>query len=393
MPAKTLHFKVGNGDMTLIETASGRKILVDINICAADEPTDERPDVREQLRDRLERDAEDRLYVDAFLLTHPDQDHCRGLREYFHLGPLSDWSEDDDKIVIREMWSSPIVFRRASKNHKLCEDAKAWCSEARRRVAVFRSGATVADGDRILILGEDIDGKTDDLTSILVKTDEVFRKICGVFDTTFQATLLAPMLATDDEEEELLSKNESSVVVNLWLASGGYLDAAKYLLGGDAEVAIWEKLWDRHQDKPSELEYDILLSPHHCSWHSLSWDSWSDFGDDAQVSPKARLALSQTRQGAEVLASSKPIEDDDDDPPCIRAKREYEGIIKEASGSFTCLADVNGPAPYELEVTAGGPRPVERKKASVFAAPYIAGGAGAASGSSTALGSQPFKHG
>lgn len=39
MPAKTLHFKVGNGDMTLMETASGRKILVDINICAADEPT------------------------------------------------------------------------------------------------------------------------------------------------------------------------------------------------------------------------------------------------------------------------------------------------------------------------------------------------------------------
>lgn len=393
MAAKTLHFQVGKGDMTLIETASGRKILVDINICAADEPTDERPDVREQLRDRLERDAEDRLYVDAFLLTHPDQDHCRGLRENFHLGPLSDWSEDDNKIVIREMWSSPIVFRRASKNHKLCEDADAWCSEARRRVRLFKSGAIIADGDRILILSEDIDGKTDDVTSILVKTDEVFRKICGVFDTTFQATLLAPMLATDDEEEELLSKNESSVILNLWLASGGYLDAAKYLLGGDAEVAIWEKLWDRHQDKPAELEYDLLLAPHHCSWRSLSWDSWSIFGEDAKVSPKARLALSQTRPGAEVLASSKPIEDDDDDPPCIRAKREYEGIVDEASGSFTCLADVSGPDPYELEVTAGGPRPAERKKASVFAAPYIAGGAGAASGSSTALGSQPFKHG
>ena len=242
-------------------------------------------------------------------------------------------------------------------------------------------------------MGEDIDGKTDELTPILVKTDMVFRNICGVFDTTFQATLLAPMVATDEEEEELLSKNESSVVLNLWLASGGYLDAAKYLLAGDAEVAIWEKLWDRHQDKPGELEYDLLLSPHHCSWHSLSWDSWSEFGEDAQVSSKARLALSQTRAGATVLASSKPIEDDEDDPPCIRAKREYEGIVMKARGSFTCLADINGLDPYELEITAGGPRPVERKKASVFAAPYIAGGAGVASGSSTALGSQPFKHG
>src|SRR5690554_6205983 len=110
---RTTHFKVGNGDMTLIETGSGRKILVDINICNSDDYDDDRPDVAEQLRDRLKRDNGDRLYVDAFLLTHPDQDHCRGLREHFHLGPQADWSQDDDKIVIREMWSSPTVFRRA----------------------------------------------------------------------------------------------------------------------------------------------------------------------------------------------------------------------------------------------------------------------------------------
>lgn len=37
MAAKTQHFKVGNGDMTPIETASGRTILGDINICATED--------------------------------------------------------------------------------------------------------------------------------------------------------------------------------------------------------------------------------------------------------------------------------------------------------------------------------------------------------------------
>ncbi len=58
MKAKLNFFPVGNGDMTLIETESGKTILVDINIrAAADDPDDETPDVATKLRDRLKRDA------------------------------------------------------------------------------------------------------------------------------------------------------------------------------------------------------------------------------------------------------------------------------------------------------------------------------------------------
>ena len=81
-------FPVGNGDMTLVVTEGGFKILIGMNIRSdADDPDKDMPDVAKELRDRLIRDSQDRLYVDVLLVSHPDEDHCRGLRKHFHLGP------------------------------------------------------------------------------------------------------------------------------------------------------------------------------------------------------------------------------------------------------------------------------------------------------------------
>ncbi len=378
MPVKTTHFKVDNGDMTLIELESGRKVLVDIKIrVAADNPDDETPDVGKQFRDRLTRDPQGRFFIDAVLLTHPDQDHISGLETHFHLGPPSDWKKADDKIIIREMWSSPIVFRRASKNHILCTDAQAWATEARRRVKLFRTKGFLSDGDRIQILGEDINGKTDDLGAILVKAGTRFSKICGAIDFSFEALLLAPLIGSDDAEEDVLTKNNSSVIMRLTLAANGNSIAARYLLGGDAEVGIWEKIWGKYTAE--DLKYEVLLAPHHCSWHSLSWDSWSDKGSAAKVSQDARNALAQAQPGATVLSSSTKIKDDKNDPPCIRAKREYEDIVK-PGGQFRCLADEPGDEPFELNVNEYGPKPNRMRLV-------------ASAGISTAVGSEALGHG
>jgi hypothetical protein len=385
MAAKITFFPVCNGDMTLLELESGRTVLIDINVrAAADDPDDEAPDVAQMLRSRLKRDAEGRLYVDAFLLSHPDEDHCRGLKKHFHLGAPSEWSKGSDKIFIRELWSSPMVFRRASRAHVLCEDARAFTSEARRRVKKFRElGIWVTDGDRILILGEDESGKTDDLTSILIKVDGEFSKVNGQHDGSISARLLAPQpKSEDEEEEEIRSKNHSSTILNISLMGDGQAAACRFLTGGDAEVAIWERLWQRHSSRPDWLTYDILQTPHHCSWHSLSYDSWSEMGEDAQVCEDARSALSQTRKGAVVVASSKAIKDDDNDPPCIRAKREYEAIVKDAGGSFKCVGEPeDNPGVLEFEVGQDGPRLKTRALTSAFHF------------SSGAVGGEPLSHG
>jgi hypothetical protein len=361
-------FPVGNGDMTLIclGDQTGTTILTDCNIrAAADDPDDDTRDVAKDLRDRLKHDDKGRPFVDAFLTTHPDQDHCRGVEKHFHLGAPKNYPDDkkpdnEKKIMIGEIWSSPIVFRRASKDHTLCDDADAFQREAKRRVQLARDKqfAGIDTGDRILILGEDVDGKTDDLGAILVKVDQVFNRVNGTRNQLFNARLLAPLPASDDDaEEEELGKNHSSVILNIELADTSKRETVKnFLASGDAEVLIWEKLWEKHEQKPEVLAYDSMVTPHHCSWHSLSHDSRTEMGDEAKFSDDAKSALSQIRQGGYIIASSCPIKDDDCDPPCHAAKLEYESIAKGAKGEFLCTEEYpteNEPAPLELVISDG----------------------------------------
>jgi len=359
MPASLTFFPVGNGDMTLVTLDNDQQLLIDINIRkTSEDDDDDTPNVILLLREKLDRDSDGRLVLDGFLLSHPDKDHVTGLEEHFHLGAPEDWVEGDDKILIREMWSSPIVFRRASKNLKLCPDAKAWATEARRRVKLYRDEEAIgAEGDRIQILGEDEDGKTDDILAIVVSTDDLITSLNCVGGNAFEGRLLAPISSDDVDDVDKLDKNHSSVVIRFSIRGDGYADKCRFLSGGDAEVAIWEHLWDKHGDEqPDWLSYDILQAPHHCSWHSLSYDSSSEMGDDAEVNDDARNALSQIRKGAIVIASSKIIDPQDADPPSDRAKQEYVSIVEDDDSRFKCVSDVwdEDDAPLEYEITSSG---------------------------------------
>ncbi|RON69386.1 metallohydrolase [Pseudomonas fluorescens] len=365
MAAKVTFFQVGTGDMSLVRLAdtSVTTILIDSRIrLAADNPDDDTPDVGRALRERLQWDAKDRPFVNAFLLSHPDKDHCSGLRKHFWLGPPDDYPDDhldrwERRIIIRELWSSALVFRRRSADHPLCEDAIAFNTEARRRVKYWRTNGWAGHGNRILIMGEDIQGKTDDLSPILVKAGQKFSTIAGEdYSAYFTSHLLAPAPHEDDAElEEQLTKNESSVIMNMQISSSAYSQSkTRFLVGGDAEVLIWERMWGHYENTPEVLEYDLLLAPHHCSWHTLSYDSWSKKGENAKVSQSARNALGQARIGATIVSSSAKIVDDYNDPPCIRAKREYEEILEEVDGWFTCTGDLGDKAAMDFEVRADG---------------------------------------
>lgn len=386
MKAAVTFFPVGNGDMTLITLNDNQetRILIDMHIrSAADDEDDDTFDVAGALKDRLREDDLDRPYVDVFIQTHPDKDHLGGISRHFHLDSLSNYDDEEDekKIIINEIWSSPIVWRRADKRtgHSLCDDAKAFVKEVKRRIAMYQEEQSIGDaGDRVLIIGKDEGGKTEGLEEILYLDRDTVTKFNNFDSDQVEAFILGPLPKRDDEEfEEYLTKNRSSIIIQ-WAIAGvpGGKKTNHILTTGDAEVGIWKTLWDTW-GKTDRLSYDILLTPHHCSWHSLSEDSRSK-SEDPQVHSEARQALSQAKRKAVLIASSKQIADDESDPPCWAAKKVYEEIAKTVSGEFYCTGEYPAEedlAPIEIFLTTEGPQ----KRSSAAKSSLYVGGMSAAS--------------
>lgn len=63
----------------------------------------------------------------------------------------------------------------------------------------YRQGLGNKDGERVLLMGEDVDGKTDDLTSIVIKPGTTFGHLNGAYNSCFEATLLAPILCDEPD--------------------------------------------------------------------------------------------------------------------------------------------------------------------------------------------------
>ncbi len=379
MPKKSsiYHFPVGNGDMTLLKIASNDcyfYVLIDMYIRQSCTEKDDQCNVLDELHNLLEKDSEGRPYLDALVLTHPDKDHIGGYENYFYQGSPGDYapakSGEKDRIFVREIWSSPLIFRRKRKNHSLCEDAKAFNTEAKRRVELYRESKSIGpEGDRIRLIGEDINGKTDDILDVVYKPGDIIGKVNEVTIKELTINIYGPLSDDEFEDSEALDKNRSSVILRWGIASHGYSDPTNFiLLAGDASVEAWEIIWRKFKDDPKKLSYDLLLAPHHCSWHTLSHDSYSK-SDDPKGSETAKKALSQARNGAVILSSSDPIKDNKNDPPNYGAKKEYDNIVSSANGTFLCLADniendEKAPSVLEYRLTNEGPQKVSKTAAS-----------------------------
>ena len=171
----------------------------------------------------------------------------------------------------------------------------------------------------------------------------------------------------NEQDEDFDEKNRQSIILQIIVIENQY--EHKILMAGDAECSVWEILWGCYNNS-DRLKYDLLLTPHHCSWHSLSYDSQSE-DDNPQVCEDAKSALSQTKSGARIVAQCKAIKDNDDDPPSKAAKDEYLTIVSESC--FYCTDEYpkeKNPEPIEFNLTGDGPQKKgikEKSKLSVAA--------------------------
>jgi hypothetical protein len=265
------------------------------------------------------------------------------------------------KIVIRELWSSSIFWKPESENYSLCDNAKAFNKEMKRRVSLYENSRKIQDaGDRAIIIGKDPSGKTGNLSGIVYDIGDIFSTINNRnIASKLKGVIFGPIEQQEGEaDKDYLDHNRQSIVIQLTITEKDWESyyENKILMAADAECLVWETLWNRYKNYTSKLMYDILYAPHHCSWHSLSYDSQLK-DENPQVYEDAKSALSQKRTGAFIVSQSKVISGKDDDPPSVAAKKEYQKIV--GTSQFICTNEYPNqeePEPVEFNLTAFGPQ-------------------------------------
>lgn len=348
---KITYFPVGNGDSVLITLKDDTNIIIDCNFTSdsEDENAKDRFDVKSYLLNCIGIDNEI-PYIDTFILTHPDQDHCRNFEKHFYLdGPdkYTDEDKQEGKIRIDEIWFAPRVF---SNHEELCEDAQAFKKEVERRIEVYKNDSSkVADrGNRVRIIGYSDNPKLEGLQDIITVPGNEINIINNDNKNNFTFFILGPLKADTDDEEN--GRNDASIVMQAKFKVRETEDAGLAIFGGDAGANNWARIIEQNND----LSFDILLAPHHCSRYFFNEEKEDE--DELNTLEEIQTFLENGQDGCCVIASSKVIKDDDDNPPHYLAFKEYKKYVND--DKFVCLSeypDENEPKSLVFIVTENGP--------------------------------------
>lgn len=350
------YFPVGNGDTSLVKLADKMTFVIDLNVteAAGDEDDSTRYDVHAHLLKEVRSDAEGHPHADGYLLSHPDQDHVRGFLTVFYTGDPRNYADKDkkaDRIIIDELWFAPRVFAPWEEKD-LSDDAKAFKKEAERRIAVFRKDKTegAKPGNRIRIIGYTDNPDLKGLEALIIVPGTSTDTFNGSTKKDFSLFVHAPFKKDTDDEE--VGRNETSIVVQARFMVDGVADAALAFFGGDAPCAVWEDIIDKSE--AATLAWDLFLGPHHCSWTFFSELP----SEENEPSKKILKFLKDNkREGAFVVVSSKPIKDDNDNPPHHQAAELYRGVV--GNDRFLCTGehpDEKKPKRIVFRMTKNGPQ-------------------------------------
>ena len=310
---------VGSGDSTTIVVDDEHVMQVDLRqmeaSCDEDDPHAPVADLLEKLLPQ----KDGKPYLAAFVLTHPDKDHCQGFAALM------------DQVSIGEIWLAPRVLSEFDED--LCDDAQVFKDEAERRIKQARSGNTNS-GDRVRIIGysdildeDDYDGFPEEMLTI--PGNEVTKIDGEELSSAFRAFVHAPF--KEDAEAE---RNDTSIALQVTLKTA---DAScKALLLGDLSNPTVNQIFSRSDD--ADLEWNVLLAPHHCSKTVMYVpnDDGDDVLDDHLMS-KIDDAGGECRY---IVSSSEPIpsrNQSGDNPPHAKAKNRYEEIVEQ--GHFLCTQE------------------------------------------------------
>lgn len=360
-------YPVGNGDCSLITIGGANtKMMFDCNFRQkAEDDNDKMYDVLGDLLDNELTTKKCGLpFLDAFLLTHPDQDHCRSFADKFYLGDpdsIKQADKDNKKILIGELWYSPRVFEELTS--ELNADAKAFKKEAKRRMELYKSNTKKADkdGNRIRIIGWTDNPDLIGLEDRIITPGNTISEVNGTNCRYFEMFIHAPFKNDIDGED----RNMTSIVSQLRFDSEKEHQIARIFLAGDTEWRIIKEIMDKTSDD-NNLKWDLLEAPHHCSYKF--------FADDREDDPNQKSLdfLEKSESNAFVISSSKVVKQNSDNPPCQKAKNRYTDRV--GKSNFLCTSGTSedeADKPIIFVIDNDGLKLLEDKAKSFAAVPPV----------------------
>lgn len=340
-PQGFIFWPVGTGDSTTVRVAENVYVQIDLRHMAKSEDDEGAawPVIDELIK--ILPKFKCGPYLSVFALTHPDQDHCQGFENL------------SNDVFISELWMSPRTFHEIRKREKLCDDAKAFHDEAKRRVkATIAAGGDPGHGDRIRIIGYDDLLKEPEFRDFPQEFLSVPGQAITTLDGkdlsgTFEAFVHAPF-----KDDSFGDRNDCSVAFQITLRNGD--GVGKALLLGDLSYPVIERIFSNSDE--DSLEWNLLLAPHHCSKSAMYW---KDDGEEEEtlrsqiVTDIHKAALDPSY----IVSSSEPIptsNEPGDNPPHAKAKGQYQSIV---CNNFLCTHEHPNrrkPVPIVFEVTTDG---------------------------------------
>ena len=197
-------------------------------------------------------------------------------------------------------------------------------------------------GNRIKIVGYSKELK--DYTDVIIPAGETISDINGNTDYGAKILVLRPVKKANDDKESDVNDCTASFKITFEINGGTYVA----IIGGDLVCDNWKEVIELNPD----MTFDLLLTPHHCSWHAVSTEDTHTGKSDAVIEE----FLEKSKENAYVVSSSKIIKRDSDNPPSYRAKNVYIKHLKQLD-RFKCTAEypsADDPKPLTFKITGQG---------------------------------------
>ncbi|MBX9785643.1 MAG: hypothetical protein K2X48_20355 [Chitinophagaceae bacterium] len=238
-------YPVGNGDQSLIRLNDATTILIDCNIreSAEDSSGNSIYDVQTDLLESVQT-RNGIPYVDVMILSHGDQDYCRGFKKNFYQGDPAKYSEankNDKEILIDEMWFSPMIAEKHTN-----DDEDAYQKEAERRIDLHQKNISSKNlpGNRIRIIGYDGNKDYSGLNHLRSIPGDIIKVFNQKEQPGFSIFIHAPFneQLTDTEKD----KNYTSIVFQARFKKNSWSNefACLAMFGGDADHYAWAMIFN-----------------------------------------------------------------------------------------------------------------------------------------------------